>query len=184
MRREVIAGSGRSPNLKPGVRVTDGLFSIELDVTQDDFDGQALWLEVEVGGTAIGCREILPVPNALSLRPGARIIGGAGLHVESDDSSWLSSAVYGSATSSVEETIGIHGRTHSDDGRGVFGLATAESGSTLGAGGVSESDGGTGVWAQSSGSGLSYGRVTAVSGTTYGVDGRTYSDDDQPDWEG
>jgi hypothetical protein len=58
---------------KPGVPVTNGLFSVELDVTHSDFDGQGLWLEVEVGGTKIGCQGILPVPYALSLRPGATI---------------------------------------------------------------------------------------------------------------
>jgi hypothetical protein len=58
---------------KPGVPVANGLFSVELDVTHSDFNGQGLWLEVEVGGTSIGCQEILPVPYALSLRPGATI---------------------------------------------------------------------------------------------------------------
>jgi len=58
---------------KAGVQVTDGLFSVDLEVSHGDFNGQALWLEVEVGGTKIGCQEILPVPYALSLRPGAVI---------------------------------------------------------------------------------------------------------------
>lgn len=61
--------------VKTGVPVNNGLFSVELDVTQGDFDGQGLWLEVEVGGMAIGCREVLPVPYALSLRPGAHVEG-------------------------------------------------------------------------------------------------------------
>ncbi len=55
------------------VPVTGGLFSVELDVLHGYFNGQGLWLEVEVGGTAIGCQEILPVPYALSLKPGAII---------------------------------------------------------------------------------------------------------------
>lgn len=59
--------------VKSGVQVTDGLFSVELDVVHGYFNGQGLWLEVEVGGTKIGCQEILPVPYALSLRPGAQI---------------------------------------------------------------------------------------------------------------
>jgi hypothetical protein len=57
----------------PGVPVADGLFSVALDVAHDDLNGQGLWLEVEVGGTAVVCQEILPVPYALSLRPGASI---------------------------------------------------------------------------------------------------------------
>jgi len=59
--------------VKSGVLVTDGLFSVELTVTHSNFNGQGLWLEVEVGGAKIGCQEILPVPYALSLKPGAII---------------------------------------------------------------------------------------------------------------
>ena len=56
------------------VLVEDGLFSVKLDVNQDHFNGQGLWLRVVVGGTtAVSCEEILPVPYALSLRPGAEI---------------------------------------------------------------------------------------------------------------
>lgn len=58
---------------KNSVQVTDGRFHVTLDVDQRNFNGQALWLEVEVGGTKIGCQEILPVPYALSLRPNAVI---------------------------------------------------------------------------------------------------------------
>ncbi len=59
--------------VKGNVQVSDGFFDVELEVDHSDFNGQALWLEVEVGGTPIGCQEILPVPYALSLRPGAKI---------------------------------------------------------------------------------------------------------------
>ena len=50
------------------VQVNDGFFDVDLDVDQDDFNGQGLWLEAEVDGTDIGCEEIQPVPYALSLR--------------------------------------------------------------------------------------------------------------------
>jgi len=63
---------------KNDVQVTNGLFSVKLDVNQADFNGQGLWLEVMVEGETLGPRqEILPVPYALSLKPGA-VIGGAG----------------------------------------------------------------------------------------------------------
>jgi hypothetical protein len=81
---------------KPGVEVANGFFSVEVEVDQGHFDGQGLWLEVDVGGTAIACQEILPVPYALSLRPGAMISstgtvltlnssisGNDGIHIES-----------------------------------------------------------------------------------------------------
>jgi hypothetical protein len=50
---------------KNGVGVEDGLFSVALDVNPAHFDGQALWLRVEAGGTALGCDEVLPAPYAL-----------------------------------------------------------------------------------------------------------------------
>jgi hypothetical protein len=64
--------------VKNDVKIVEGLFSVELNVNQNNFNGQGLWMEVEVGGTKIGCQEILPVPYALSLRPGARIEGPPG----------------------------------------------------------------------------------------------------------
>lgn len=60
--------------VKTGIQVTNGLFSVDLSVTHSDFNGQGLWLKVLVGGTDLGmCQEILPVPYALSLVPGAVI---------------------------------------------------------------------------------------------------------------
>ena len=60
------------------VQVTDGLFNVELGVDQSDFNGQELWLAVFVDGEALLPRQqILPVPYALSLRPGARISGAS-----------------------------------------------------------------------------------------------------------
>jgi hypothetical protein len=59
----------------PGVAVTNGLFNVLLDVNQDYFNGQALWLRVVVGSTNLGCQEIVPAPYAFSLLPGSEIIG-------------------------------------------------------------------------------------------------------------
>ncbi|MCI0398203.1 MAG: hypothetical protein L0322_25180 [Chloroflexi bacterium] len=56
-----------------GVSVTNGFFTVDLDVDQSNFDGQGVWLKVVVAGTGLGCEEIQPVPYALSLRPGAVI---------------------------------------------------------------------------------------------------------------
>ncbi len=56
-----------------GVQVTNGVFRATVPVTASDFDGAALWLQVEVNGTVLGCEEILPVPFALTLRPGAQV---------------------------------------------------------------------------------------------------------------
>jgi len=122
---------------KPGVQVNDGLFSVEVDVTHSHFNGQGLWLEVEVGGTQIGCQEILPVPYALSLRPGAIISDtssyaqmnryksqGApyyyawkyGVYAKAEGTGLFTSyyGVYGSGTN-----YGVYG--HSDSGAAIYG---------------------------------------------------------------
>ncbi len=58
------------------VPVDRGLFTVRLEVPADRFDGQALWLERVVDGQPLSPRqEILPVPYALGLRPGARLVG-------------------------------------------------------------------------------------------------------------
>jgi hypothetical protein len=60
------------------VDVRGGLFNVKLGVNPADFDGQALWLSIRVGGeTLLPRQEILPAPYALSLRPGADIVGDA-----------------------------------------------------------------------------------------------------------
>jgi hypothetical protein len=60
------------------VPVEDGLFNVHLTVNPAQFDGRALWLGVQVQGDAheMAPRQpLLPVPYALSLRPGAGISG-------------------------------------------------------------------------------------------------------------
>ena len=60
------------------VAVEDGLFTIALDVDQSDFNGQALWLSINVDAQTLSPRqEILPAPYALGLRPGVNIHGDA-----------------------------------------------------------------------------------------------------------
>lgn len=60
---------------KPNAPVTNGLLSVELGFSHGYFNGQELWLGIGVEGTLVGCQEILPVPYALGLRPGADIVG-------------------------------------------------------------------------------------------------------------
>jgi hypothetical protein len=158
---------------KNGVQVADGLFDVELDVTHSDFNGQGLWLAVEVGGTAIGCREIMPVPYALSLRPGATIAGSDGFStftVQNSSSTAGSRAIRGYASAATGTTVGVNGRTESSTGgaKGVFGYAGAASGQTHGVAGHSLSTSGRGV----------FGHASAITGTTYGVYGRTDSSSD------
>jgi hypothetical protein len=95
--------------IKNNVPVTDGLFSVELDVTHGVFWGQGLWLRVRVEGTNLGCEEILPVPYALGLRPGAKVMGtvaspSAVLNVTQSDAGSAAFGVYG-----YGPTVGIYG---------------------------------------------------------------------------
>lgn len=124
------------------VPITDGLFGVDLDVDQSDFDGRGLWLGAEVGGTKIGCQEILPVPYALSLRPGAHIEGALNnapaLYVHNDGEGiavglWATSknaaGVYGQSTNGIgvsgvggDNSIGTQG-WNTGSGVGVQGFS-------------------------------------------------------------
>jgi len=132
------------------VEATDGLFNTDIDFDQSYFDGRELWFGITVGGEEMSPRqEFKPVPYALSLRPGAKIIssGYPALHAES---------------------------TH-PSGRGIRGYATADSGTNFGVVGASKSPdgyggyfynngGGTGVY----GEGKDGGYFTTNQGGTYG----------------
>ena len=165
--------TGGSPIWDSGnqsVSVANGLFNVKLNVDQPDFNGQELWLRIGVGGQWLTPRrEILPVPYALSLRPGAKIVGSVSgdqvLHVRNDNAANGSTSVLGWAYATSGETIAVWGDNRSTAGTGVYGIAEAESGTTYGVWGVSRSSSGRGV----------YGRASAASGTTYGVYGESAS---------
>lgn len=71
-----VAGSALWDSGNQNVTVENGLFSVKLGVDQADFNGRALWLSINVEGQTLSPRqEILPAPYALSLRPGADIVG-------------------------------------------------------------------------------------------------------------
>jgi hypothetical protein len=120
--------------VKGGVPVADGLFSVEVPVTQSNFNGQGLWLEVEVGGTKIGCQEIVPVPYALSLRPGATIAdltSDVKLNYSSGKiNNWSKRGVYSKTEGTSADTTyyGVYGRGtdygvygYSESGAAVYG---------------------------------------------------------------
>jgi hypothetical protein len=72
---DATAGSQVGSDIvRNSVPVSNGLFTVELDVPQEAFNGQGLWLQVRVSGQTLSPRqELLPVPYALSLKPGATI---------------------------------------------------------------------------------------------------------------
>jgi hypothetical protein len=120
---------------KPGVAVTNGLFSTSLTVDATLLNGQALWLAVTVGGTQLACQSIAPVPYALSLRPGAIISDtnskGWVNRYESLTNHSEAAALYGSIVDSPSAYVvsnaiwgeggdaGVYG--HSSSGHGVYG---------------------------------------------------------------
>jgi len=180
--------------VKNGVSVVEGLFSVTLDVTQSDFDGQALWLQVLVGGAPLSCREITATPYALSLRPGALIsdtLGSPVLELLNNDGDglYVSSANWYSIYVSDAGQDGVWVYSAGDDGfyvsyAGGDGFYVSNAGedglhvSNAGGDGVEVRDaGGDGVHAVStstSGRGV-YGEASADSGVTYGIYGRSNS---------
>jgi hypothetical protein len=167
------------------VEVSNGLFTAEVLGDRNSIYGRQLWLGVAVGPLgseeAVGCQEILPVPYAISLRPGARIDGNL--------NNW--DAIHAVNTALTGNSGGIYGRTYASGGRGVYGFASETSGMNYGVYGISQSPNGFGVYGKNnSGAGPAvgiqgetesdmgravYGYATAESGTTYGVYGRSDS---------
>lgn len=167
---------------RPGVSIEDGVFDVLLDVRHEDFDGQALWLKVIIGGVEMDCIPLMPAPYALSLRPGAKISDASS--TAKFNRAWSSGqthykvGVYGEAIGSGihHRFIGVHGESsddtgvygESDSGIGVAGAAKAGSGLTVGVRGISSSSEGTGVEGfASADSGENYG-VTGISASTSG----------------
>lgn len=160
------------------VSVDSGLFNVELDVDQDDFNGQALWLEVAVGSETLTPRqELLPVPYALSLRPGAEIKGESDEPVVKGENTghgdgahgiagWYGSiGVYGESGFGIgvkgQGEIGVSGQGSVGPGvEGRGGPVGVSGHSADGAGIMGTSDNGRGVYGQSdSGTGV-YGEST------------------------
>jgi hypothetical protein len=164
---------------KPDVPVTNGLFSVELAFSHGYFNGQELWLGIGVEGTNVACQEILPVPYALSLRPGADIVGTVDHLLEVDNTNTSGADI---------DTLIV--RNDSGSGEAVE-VAAQNNGVT------SFAVNGFGVWGDSDNNHGTYGRTESVSkagvfargvdlgpdlilggnaNTTAGDDGRIFSD--------
>lgn len=131
---DATGGSQVGSNIvKNNVPVRNGLFTVELDVPQDTFNGRALWLRIQVNGQWLSPRqELLPVPYALSLRPGATIKGNS---------------YYGLSSISTN-SYGLHGVSSSPSmGAGVFGENTGGAGDGVQA----TSNGRAGIYAEGTG---------------------------------
>lgn len=73
-----VGGSAVWDSGNLSISVTNGLFTTTLGVDHSDFNGQELWLSIIVNGQTLSPRqEVLPVAYAMSLRPGADIVGNS-----------------------------------------------------------------------------------------------------------
>jgi hypothetical protein len=163
-------GSKLWEQTRNGVQVSNGLFTVQLDVNPQDFSGQALWLAISVDAQLLsGRQELLPVPYALSLRSGARIAGDAQNGLTS-----VTSGSYGLYGESSNPSLGagVFGQNTGGVGHGVQGISTGEAGVA----GFGHGNGSFGVLGQvgSTGEAGVYGSVTAGGGD--GVLGQTASD--------
>lgn len=107
--------------VRNGVPVQGGLFIVDLDVPPGAATGQALWLRIGINGQWLAPRqELLPVPYALSLRPGAVIAGNS-----SDPALSLGNAGGGAAMHAAGNILGVEA---SGVVTGVVGTASATNG--------------------------------------------------------
>ncbi|MDX9955173.1 MAG: hypothetical protein RBT75_13800 [Anaerolineae bacterium] len=148
---------------KNGVSVVNGLFTVTLDVPQSSFNGQALWLQVLVGGVSLGCHEITATPYALSLRPGAVIsdtlIGPVLKLVNDPYAVGLRSLVAGGTADDLHPSGWLYMAAGEFVGaNGVIGAASDYAASGFGVTGIAQGTLGVGV----------RGQASAASGTTYG----------------
>jgi hypothetical protein len=180
------------------VPVADGLFTVELTVPHNEIHGQALWLQVQVEGQVLSPRqELLPVPYALSLKPGAQIYGPSeaalylgsgsedGVVGETDASnkagvfghSAVGTGVRAAGHKGVEAVgyTGVYARSDADEGEGVHGHGTGER--TEGVLGTADGAHGRGVWGIASGAGPDTYGVSGRSVNADGVEGYTESAD-------
>ena len=170
------------------ITVQDGLFNVGLNIDQADFNGQGLWLRIHVNGEWLTPRqELLPVPYALSLIPGAEISGSSAdgwvLNVTNSANPSSGSALRGASVSGIgvfgssDNDIGVYGTT--DGGAtsdyGVYGQGVGLSYGVHGYNASSET-GGLGVYGKNAGggsgvSGLNEGSGNGTWGYSSGYNG-------------
>lgn len=110
---------------QPSVQVKDGLFSTTLDFSQGYFNGQDLYLEIQVGTETLSPRQQLTtVPYALGLRPGVRMQGAISVEALLTAEN---TAADGTGLSGFGRT-GVHGGSSTSPGVGLFGSASGSPG--------------------------------------------------------
>ena len=155
LRDDATAGSQVGSDIvRNNVPVSNGLFTVELDVPHHAFNGQALWLRIQVNGQWLSPRqELLPAPYAMSLRPGARIEGDSTDPVADVINHGLGTAIKAQGAAMGIEATGMTGVHGEGDvgvrGEGITGVSGA---SEMGHGVDGQSGQGSGVYVASAGS--------------------------------
>jgi hypothetical protein len=177
-----VGGSALWDSGNVNVTVENGLFNVQLGVEQADFDGQALWLSVIVAGETLSPRqEILPAPYALSLRPGADIVGDSIAAADATLAGYApatGTALYADANGGVglagasENSYGVWGSSNNSWG-GYFtsnqgyGIVVSTDGTDhWDHAGTFQSDGGYGIYASSNENMAIRGEAGDVTGIT------------------
>jgi hypothetical protein len=145
------------------VDVDQGLFEVKLAIDPADFDGQGLWLQLHVDGELLTPRqELLPVPYALSLRPGAEIRGeptgweGWVVNVEMEGAYPLGNGISSTAATGAAVAGSSPGgwglRAYTEEGYAVYGVDD----------GIDQARGYGGYFTSNTGIGL-YGHTSATT---------------------
>ncbi len=179
----LVGGTPVWTETQNAVPVSGGIYHVELGsvTTLEGIDfNQALWLEVEVGGTPLTPRtQLQGVPYAHTLQVPATLSGstitvlgsintsptGGTFGIWGQSTSTAGTGVFGRASATTGFSYGVRGESFSSDGRGVYGQATALTGETYGVWGRSLSTNGRGV----------YGQAATATGLSHGVHGESSS---------
>jgi hypothetical protein len=177
---DAVAGSALWDSGNLNVAVDRGRFTVQLGVAQADFNGKALWLNIIIEGETLSPRqEILPAPYALSLRPGADIVGDAIGPTDAALASYTpatGTALYADANGGVglfgnsEQSYGVWGSSNESWGgyftsEGGYGIRVNTAGTAhFDHGAYITSQGGYGVYAQSAQNQAVRGEAGDVSG--------------------
>lgn len=146
------------------VDVQEGIFAVRLEITTDIFNGEELWVEQTVDGEVLTPRqEIVPVPMAHTLRPGAIIKGTANaipnnylldVQMNNDTFAFNRGAIFGQSTTGnavyglAENGRAVYGQT--EDGYAIYGF-DGGSNANRGYAGYFYSTNGIGVYGYSNG---------------------------------
>jgi hypothetical protein len=133
---EVSSGGTALATDTHSVEASKGLFTTQITSDLKYFDGRALWLGIKVGADPAEMnprQEIRPVPYALSIRPGATVMGSISpwaLKVQNSAGTGLA-AITGNdfnpgmtANTSGDHSSGLHSETHGNYSPGMSAVTT------------------------------------------------------------